>query len=192
MLGTWIVSTLIYIIISAVLCRTLVPQPGIKPTAPAVEAQSPNHWTTWDSLLVFFNADLFSLTNLNLQLKKKKKVSELAVPRLTEPWIIGEKKQNSGRQLPRVGFDYAHCWVALGKLLTLSDLTSSSQKWNVTHRIILSLFARNSEGEFPGSPRGEDYELSLPRALVQSLFRELRPYPVSQPVLPKKKKKQNW
>lgn len=110
------------------------------------------------------------------------------MPRLTEPWIIGEKKQNSGRQLPRVGFDYAHCWVALGKLLTLSDLTSSSQKWNVTHRIILSLFARNSEGEFPGSPRGEDYELSLPRALVQSLFRELRPYPVSQPVLPKKKK----
>ena len=47
------------------------------------------------------------------------------MPRLTEPWIIGEKKQNSGRQLPRVGFDYAHCWVALGKLLTLSDLTSS-------------------------------------------------------------------
>lgn len=79
------------------------------------------------------------------------------MPRLTEPWIIGEKKQNSGRQLPRLGFDYAHCWVALGKLLTLSDLTSSSQKWNVTHRIILSLFARNSEREFPGSPRGEDY-----------------------------------
>ena len=28
-----------------VACRTLVPQPGIKPKPPAVEAQSPNHWT---------------------------------------------------------------------------------------------------------------------------------------------------
>ena len=46
MLGTWIVSILIYSIILAVLCRTLVPHPGIEPTPPAVEAQSPNHWTT--------------------------------------------------------------------------------------------------------------------------------------------------
>ena len=27
-------------------CRTLVPQPGIEPTPPAVEAQSLNHWTS--------------------------------------------------------------------------------------------------------------------------------------------------
>ena len=27
-------------------CRILVPRPGIKPTPPAVEAQSLNHWTT--------------------------------------------------------------------------------------------------------------------------------------------------
>ena len=27
-------------------CRILVPRPGIKPTIPAVEAQSLNHWTT--------------------------------------------------------------------------------------------------------------------------------------------------
>ena len=26
-------------------CRILAPQPGIKPVPPAVEAQSPNHWT---------------------------------------------------------------------------------------------------------------------------------------------------
>ena len=27
-------------------CRILVPQPGIEPVPPAVEAQRPNHWTT--------------------------------------------------------------------------------------------------------------------------------------------------
>ena len=27
-------------------CRILVLQPGIKPVSPAVEEQSPNHWTT--------------------------------------------------------------------------------------------------------------------------------------------------
>ena len=27
-------------------CGVLVPQPGIKPTPPAVEVWSPNHWTT--------------------------------------------------------------------------------------------------------------------------------------------------
>ena len=27
-------------------CGILVPQPGIEPTPPAVEAQSLNHWTT--------------------------------------------------------------------------------------------------------------------------------------------------
>ena len=26
--------------------RLLIPQPGIEPKLPAVEAQSPNHWTT--------------------------------------------------------------------------------------------------------------------------------------------------
>ena len=26
-------------------CRILVPQPGLKPGSPAVEAQSPDHWT---------------------------------------------------------------------------------------------------------------------------------------------------
>ena len=26
-------------------CELLVPQPGIKPVPPAVEAHSPNHWT---------------------------------------------------------------------------------------------------------------------------------------------------
>ena len=27
--------------------RILVPQPGLEPTAPAVEAWSPNHWAAW-------------------------------------------------------------------------------------------------------------------------------------------------
>ena len=26
-------------------CKILVPRPGIEPVSPAVEAQSPNHWT---------------------------------------------------------------------------------------------------------------------------------------------------
>ena len=30
----------------AAACRILVPQPGIEPVPPAVEAWSPNHWTT--------------------------------------------------------------------------------------------------------------------------------------------------
>ena len=30
----------------------LVPQPGIKPVPPAVEAQSPNHWTTREVPLI--------------------------------------------------------------------------------------------------------------------------------------------
>ena len=29
-----------------VACEILVPRPGIKPLSPAVEAWSPNHWTT--------------------------------------------------------------------------------------------------------------------------------------------------
>ena len=35
----------IIIICCAVACEILVPQPGIEPLPPAVEAQSPNHWT---------------------------------------------------------------------------------------------------------------------------------------------------
>ena len=38
-------------------CRTLVPQPGIEPTSPAVEAQSPNHWTTRDVSTYVFTID---------------------------------------------------------------------------------------------------------------------------------------
>ena len=137
------------------LCRTLVPHPGIEPTPPAVEAQSPNHWTTREFPVSLFQRWplLINESQSTVKKKKKKKICLRAssAPCLTEPWIIGEKKQNSESQLPRLGSDCAHCWVALGKSLTLSDLTSSSQKWNVTHRIILSLFAKNSEGEFPGS-----------------------------------------
>ena len=35
-------------------CRILVPQPGIEPVPPAVEVQSPNHWTTGEVLDVYF------------------------------------------------------------------------------------------------------------------------------------------
>ena len=31
-------------------CGALVPRPGIEPVPPAVEAQSPNHWTTREFL----------------------------------------------------------------------------------------------------------------------------------------------
>ena len=33
--------------------RVLVPQPGIEPVSLAVEAQSPNHWTTKEFLFLF-------------------------------------------------------------------------------------------------------------------------------------------
>ena len=35
-------------------CRILVPQPGIEPVPPAVEVQSPNHWTTKEVLSLSF------------------------------------------------------------------------------------------------------------------------------------------
>ena len=35
-------------------CRILVPQPGTKPTLPAVEAQSLNHWTSREVSLADF------------------------------------------------------------------------------------------------------------------------------------------
>ena len=31
-------------------CRILVPQPGMEPMPPALEAWSLNHWTTWEVL----------------------------------------------------------------------------------------------------------------------------------------------
>ena len=33
-------------------CKILVPWPGIKPSLPAVDAQSPNHWTTREASLI--------------------------------------------------------------------------------------------------------------------------------------------
>ena len=35
-------------------CRILVPQPGIKPMPPAMRAQSLNHWTTREVPSVYF------------------------------------------------------------------------------------------------------------------------------------------
>ena len=37
--------------------RTLVSPPGIEPTSPAVEAQSPNHWTTREVSTYIFTID---------------------------------------------------------------------------------------------------------------------------------------
>ena len=37
-----------------VTCRMLVPRPGIEPMPPAVEAQSPNHWTAREFPLSFY------------------------------------------------------------------------------------------------------------------------------------------
>ena len=36
-------------------CGILVPQPGIKSVSPAVEARSPNHWTTREFPVIFFS-----------------------------------------------------------------------------------------------------------------------------------------
>ena len=36
-------------------CAILVPQPGIKPTPPALEVKSFNHWTTREVLYVKLN-----------------------------------------------------------------------------------------------------------------------------------------
>ena len=43
-----------------VACGILVPRPGIVPMPPAVEAQSPNHWTARE----FPETQYFFLTNL--------------------------------------------------------------------------------------------------------------------------------
>ena len=41
-------------------CRILVPRPGIEPMPPAVEAQSPNHWTAREvPVLRYFYEDAF-------------------------------------------------------------------------------------------------------------------------------------
>ena len=37
-------------------CGVLVPQPGIEPGPPVVEARSPNHWTTREFPTATFNA----------------------------------------------------------------------------------------------------------------------------------------
>ena len=37
-----------------VACGILAPRPGIEPVPPAVEVQSPNHWTTWEFPGLFF------------------------------------------------------------------------------------------------------------------------------------------
>ena len=41
----------------AMTCEILVPQPGIKPVPPAVEAQCPNHWTTREVPYTFYFRD---------------------------------------------------------------------------------------------------------------------------------------
>ena len=40
-------------------CRILVPQPGIEPVPPEVEAQSLNHWIARESPLILSIADFF-------------------------------------------------------------------------------------------------------------------------------------
>ena len=49
---TYYTSKLIFFSLLAmhVACRILVPQPGVKPVAPAVEAESPNYWITREVL----------------------------------------------------------------------------------------------------------------------------------------------
>ena len=63
-----------------VACRILVPRPGIEPVSPAMEAQSPNHWTSREfpdlSLLVSSKLDFLSqrasISPFVLLLTKKK------------------------------------------------------------------------------------------------------------------------
>ena len=45
-------------------CRILIPQPGIEPMLPAVEAQSPNHWTTREVPCLYILNRLLSRTDL--------------------------------------------------------------------------------------------------------------------------------
>ena len=39
----------------------LVPQPGIEPLPPAVEVQSPNHWTTREFSSIYFSYCYYGL-----------------------------------------------------------------------------------------------------------------------------------
>ena len=47
--------TLFYFLPCYVECGIPVPLPGIKPSPPALEVQSPSHWTTRKSLVLYFN-----------------------------------------------------------------------------------------------------------------------------------------
>ena len=40
-------------------CGILVPQPGIEPVPPVVEAWSPNHWTAREFPCKFFSKNIF-------------------------------------------------------------------------------------------------------------------------------------
>ena len=52
-----------------VTCGILVPQPGIEPVLPAVEAWSPNHWTTREvhhsPALILVKTDWYGLSGAN-------------------------------------------------------------------------------------------------------------------------------
>ena len=81
-----------------VACRILVPRPGMEPWSPAVEAQSPNHWTTREFLHVL------SVKQRPGQLSRQQR-SELC-PRLsTRQWkhhatisLELKKKKKKGRK----------------------------------------------------------------------------------------------
>ena len=51
-------------------CGILVPRPGIKPVAPAVEARSPNHWTTTEFLPDFYLPNLHNCVTQFLKINK--------------------------------------------------------------------------------------------------------------------------
>ena len=48
----------VFILLATGPCGILVPQPGIEPSAPALGAQSPNHWTAREVLLSNFKANV--------------------------------------------------------------------------------------------------------------------------------------
>ena len=52
-------------------CGILVPQPGIKPTPPALEAQSLNHWTAREVLeILFLMLMMDALTELPMKVRQ--------------------------------------------------------------------------------------------------------------------------
>ena len=128
-----------------VACRILVPRPGVEAWSPAVEAQSPNHWTTREFLHVI------SVKQRPGQLSRQQR-SELC-PRLSTrqwkhipPFLLSWKRKKKKAEK----FCKAIILQSKKKKKTRVLAGGGEVEWQVA-RIQSSAQHRNSEWKFPVS-----------------------------------------